>query len=103
MSGLRVYADGSVTGDFKYIKKYEGYSDNPKEDHGWFMPFYVPKAGKKYSCKVNGEWTVQDHEFPDDHSFVLCIRNGTDTVAEFFVDSQPFFTFRFDGARLAAQ
>lgn len=92
---LTVWSDGSVTGTFKRVTGYTGFSSEPADQEGYFFPFRLGGSGTKMTFKKNGKPTKTNIPFDQD----IIFRIEKDTIYEVLVDDERIVTLRFDKAK----
>ncbi len=90
-SDVKVYEDGTVTGTFKHVTGYTGFSSNQDEQEGYYFPFKLTKTGTNMEFKKNGE--KSSGEIPWEADNVFRVTKG-DTF-EVLVDKESVVTFNF--------
>ena len=91
---VKVRKDGAVTGTFKHVTGYTGFSDNPDEQEGYYFPFKLTKTGEKMEFKKNGEASSGEIPWEADNVFRVTA-DDTFTVS---VDGSEVVTFSFSEA-----
>ena len=88
---VKVYKDGHVTGTFKHVTEYTGFSDDPSEQEGYYFPFTLNKTGTKMTFKKNDAVVKENISFEADNVFRVTI---SDTFAV-MVDGISVVKFTF--------
>ena len=91
---VKVFADGSVTGTFKHVTGYTGFSDAAEEQEGYYFPFRLTQTGTTMTFKKNGVATKEDIAWEADNVFRV---TASDTF-EVLVGGSPVVTFNFSKA-----
>lgn len=92
---MKIHADGSVEGTFKYVEGYTGFnSEVPGEQEGYFFPFSLKQTGTTMTFKKNGVDGKKDIPFEKDNVFRV---TKTDTFTV-LVDNIEVVTFSFNKA-----
>ena len=88
---MKVDEAGNVTGTFKKVTGYTGFSDQPSEQSGYFFPFSIEKMGTKMTFKKNGSISKENINFEKDNVF----RVTKTSKFEVLVDDESVVTFNF--------
>ncbi|WP_343247727.1 major tail protein [Diplocloster hominis] len=72
--GMEVGSDGKVTGTFKHLTGYTGFSSKAEEQEGYYFPFRLEKKGEKMSFYKNGAPAKKD--IPWDEYNVFRVTQG---------------------------
>ena len=88
---MKVLDDGTVTGTFKRVTGYTGFSSLEEEQGGYYFPFRLTKTGTTMTFKKNGAATKEDIPWEADNVFRV---SKTDTC-EVLVDGVSVVTFSF--------
>lgn len=91
---VKVFADGSVTGTFKHVTGYTGFSSTAGEQEGYYFPFRLTQTGTTMTFKKNGVATKEDIAWESDNVFRV---TATDTF-EVLVGDVSVVTFNFANA-----
>lgn len=91
---VKVYVDGSVTGTFKHVTGYTGFSSTAEEQEGYFFPFRLTQTGTTMTFKKNGADAKEGIAWEADNVFRV---TSSDTF-EVLVDDVPVVTFNFANA-----
>ena len=91
---VKVYEDGTVTGTFRHVTGYTGFSDAPNEQAGYYFPFKLMQEGEKMTFKKNGEQGKTDIPWEADNVFRI---TASDTFTV-LVDDEEVVTFDFSQA-----
>lgn len=97
--GMEVGPDGKVTGTFKHVTGYTGFSSKAEEQEGYFFPFRLEKKGEKMSFYKNGAPAKKD--IPWDEYNVFRVAQG-DTF-EVRVDNVSVIRLSFSNAVFQAK
>lgn len=88
---MKVLDDGTVTGTFKHVTGYTGFSSLEEEQEGYYFPFRLTKTGTTMTFKKNGAETKKDIPWEADNVFRV---TKMDTF-EVLVDGTSVVTFNF--------
>lgn len=91
---VKVYADGSVTGTFRHVMGYTGFSSTAEEQEGYYFPFHLTKTGEKMEFVKNND--TRSGEIPWEANNVF--RVTAEDTFEVLVDSSSVVTFNFSNA-----
>ena len=83
-----------MTGTFKHVTGYTGFSDVVEQQEGYYFPFKLTEEGTTMSFKKNGEPGKADIPWEADNVF----RVTASDVFEVLVDERSVATFNFSKA-----
>ena len=88
---VKVMKDGTVTGTFKHVTGYTGFSSNEDEQEGYYFPFRLAKTGEKMEFRKNGDTSSGEIPWEADNVF----RVTESDSFEVLVDGTSVITFNF--------
>lgn len=88
---IKVHEDGTVTGTFKHVTGYTGFSDDEEQQEGHYFPFRLVQTGEKMEFVKNGDTRSGEIPWEADNVFRV---TASDTF-EVLVDKNPVVTFNF--------
>lgn len=78
-SDIQVTKSGDVLGTLHYVGNYEGFSNDPEEQQGYYFPFHLGGApGEKMTLSKNGE--PKKKGIPYDPDIIVRLESPSDTA-----------------------
>lgn len=95
--GGKILKDGTVLATLKHVTEYEGFSNNPSEQDGWYLPAELITSGETMTFRKSGSAPKEDIPFEVYNVFRI---PDTSTTIEILVDKKAIITLKFNRAVL---